>query len=128
MKYRILVVEDHEDTRAILKAMLTHNGYDVVEVETAEDMFERLESVNPDLVVLDVRLPGMDGCAALQKLRADGFPKPIFLFSEWYDLFSDRIRSCRPDGFFPKSKGPIPLLDGIRAKLPAKSNGNGAVA
>lgn len=128
MKYCILIVEDHEDTRAILRAMLTHNGYEIAEVETAEDMFERLESINPDLIVLDVRLPGMDGCAALQKLRADGFPKPIFLFSEYYDLFSERIRTCRPDGFFPKSKGPIPLLDGIRAKLPPKSNGNGAVA
>jgi hypothetical protein len=70
----------------------------------------------------------MDGCAALQKLRGDGFNKPIFLFSEYYDLFSDRIRSCKPDGFFPKSKGPIPLLDGIRDKLPAKPNGNGTVA
>ncbi|HEY0809970.1 MAG TPA: response regulator [Longimicrobiales bacterium] len=128
MKYCIYIVEDYEDTRNILRAMLTHNGYDISEAETAEEMFERLHIVNPDLIVLDIRLPGMDGCTALQKLRNEGFTKPVFLFSEYYDLFSEHVRSCKPDGFFPKSKGPVPLLDGIRAKLPPRSNGNGAVA
>lgn len=130
MTYRILIVEDYEDTRAILRAILTHYGYEVVEVVTAEEMFERLAEINPDLIVLDIRLPGMDGCEALSKLKSDGFPKPLFLFSEYFDLFSERIRGCRPDGFFPKSKGPMPLLEGIREKLPmhAQGSGNGAVA
>src|SRR5688572_820754 len=125
MTYRILIVEDYEDTRTIVRAILTHHGYEVVEVETAEEMFERLDEINPDLVVLDIRLPGMDGCAALTKLRQDGFAKPLFMFSEYFDLFSDRIRSCRPDGFFPKSKRPLPLLQGIREKLPLKASGDG---
>jgi CheY-like chemotaxis protein len=129
MRYRILIVEDYEDTRAILRAILTYHGYEVVEVITAEEMFERLVEINPDLIVLDVRLPGMDGCQALTKLRDDGFDKPLFLFSEYFDLFSEVIRTCKPDGFFPKSKGPLPLLEGIRAKLPIRSRGDsGAVA
>lgn len=119
MKYRVLIVEDNEDTRSIVRAILTYHGYEVEEAETAEEMFERLPAVNPDLIVLDIRLPGMDGCQALSKLREDGFSKPLFMFSEYYDLFSDRIRTCRPDGFFPKSKGPLPLLEGIREKLGA---------
>lgn len=122
MKPRILIVEDNEDTRAILRAILEHHHYLVFEAETAEEMFERLSEVDPDLIVLDVRLPGMDGCAALAKLRSDGFKKPLFMFSEYYDLFSDRIRSCEPDGFFPKSKGPLPLLQGIQEKLPAPTS------
>ncbi len=117
MPHRILVVEDHEDTRAILRAILTYHGYDVVEVETAEEMFERLEEFAPDLVVLDIRLPGMDGCEALSKLRESGFQRPLFIFSEYFDLFAQRIRGCEPDGFFPKSKGPMPLLEGIKQKL-----------
>ena len=124
MKYCILVVEDHEDTRAILRAMLTHNGYEIAEVETAEDMFERLESVNPDLIVLDVRLPGMDGCAALQKLRADGFSKPIFLFSEYFDLHTEALRTCHPDGLFHKSNGPLPLFEAIHKSLPQNRFGD----
>lgn len=121
MKHRILIVEDHEDTRAILRAVLTHHGYEMVEAHTAEDMFERLEELAPDLIVLDIRLPGIDGCQALTQLREVGFKKPIFMFSEYYDLFSDRIRSCTPDGFFPKSKGPMPLLEGIQQKLRASA-------
>ena len=114
-----MIVEDNDDTRAILRAVLTHHGFEVHEAETAEDMLERVYDCEPDLVVLDIRLPGMDGCHALQKLREAGFSKPIFMFSEYFDLFSERIRNCHPDGFFPKSKGPIPLLDGIRARLNA---------
>lgn len=117
MKHRILIVEDHEDARAILRTVLTHHGYEVSEADTAEDMFERLDALAPDLIVLDIRLPGMDGCAALQHLRDTGFKNPVFMFSEYFDLFSDRIHHCKPDGFFPKSKGPMPLLAGIRKKL-----------
>ncbi|HEX6560326.1 MAG TPA: response regulator, partial [Longimicrobiales bacterium] len=106
-----------EDTRLILRALLTHRGFEMLEAESAEEMLERLEMVAPDLIVLDVRLPGMDGCQALQQLRSDGFSKPIFLFSEYYDLFSERILTCRPDAFFPKSKGPVPLIKGIEDKL-----------
>jgi CheY-like chemotaxis protein len=125
-----MVVEDHEDTRAMVRAVLLHHGYQVAEVETAEEMFERLPIDKPDLIVLDIRLPGMDGCQALGLLREQGFDKPIFIFSEYYDLFSDRIKSCRPDAFFPKSKGPIPLVEGIKKVLPPrkKGGGDGAVA
>lgn len=117
MKRRILVVEDNEDTRLILRALLTHRGFEMIEAESAEEMLELLDNITPDLVVLDVRLPGMDGCQAFQQLRTQGFEKPIFLFSEYYDLFSERILTCRPDAFFPKSKGPVPLIQGIEEKL-----------
>jgi CheY-like chemotaxis protein len=124
MKNRILVVEDHDDTREILRALLIHHGFEVDEVVTAEEMLERYDQLAPDLVILDVRLPGMDGCAALERLRTAGHDVPVFMFSENYDLFRDRITSCRPDGFFPKSKGPMDLVDAIRERLtpPATHN------
>ena len=130
MAHTIMLVEDHEDTRAMLHALFAHHGYHVAAAQTAEEMFEKLEDACPDLIILDIRLPGMDGCAALAALRRDGFDKPVFMFSEYYDLFSDRIHKCRPDGFYPKSKGPIPLLEGVRARLAVRSEGggNGAVA
>jgi CheY-like chemotaxis protein len=114
-----MIVEDNDDTRVIVRAVLTHHGYEVVEAVTAEEMLERVDEVAPDLVVLDVRLPGMDGCEAMQSLRTIGFDRPIILFSEYYDLFADRIRGCQPDAFLPKSKGPMLLLEGIRQLLPA---------
>jgi CheY-like chemotaxis protein len=107
---RILVVEDNEDTRAILHALLTHHGYHMLATATAEDMLERFEELDPDLIVMDVRLPGMDGCEALEHVRKRGYAGPAFLFSEYYDLIAERIKGCPHDGFFPKSKGPLELV------------------
>lgn len=121
MSKRILVVEDHEDTREIVGALLKHHGYEMIEVTTAEEMLERFESIRPDLVILDVKLPGMDGCEALQKLRERGENVPVFLFSEFYDLFRDRVKSCRPDAFFPKSKGPMEMIRAIDVRLKSSS-------
>ena len=119
--HRILVVEDMEDTRAILRAVLTHRGFEMLEAESAEEMLEKVEVLQPDLIVLDIRLPGMDGCEALPHLRAAGYGGPVFLFSEYQDLFSEKVQSCKPDALFPKSKGPVALVDAIaqRLSLPA---------
>src|SRR5688500_6549126 len=119
MSQKILIVEDNDDTRVILRAVLEYHGYEVAGAQTAEDMLERIDALAPDLAVLDIRLPGMDGCEALVQLRESGFSRPIFLFSEYYDLHADTIRKCQADAFFPKSKGPIVLLEGIRQKLAA---------
>lgn len=112
-RQRILVVEDDEDTRAILRALLQHHGYEMLETQTAEEAIERLDVLAPDLVIFDIRLPGMDGCQAINVLRERGFTRPILVFSEYYDLISDRIKACRHDGFFPKSKGPVELISAI---------------
>lgn len=113
-----MIVEDYEDTRAILRALLTHHHYEVFEEQTAEAMFEHLDEAAPDAIILDVRLPGMDGCAALHHLRELGFDKPVFLFSEYFDLHTQALRTCRPDGLFHKSKGPLPLFEAIRQCVP----------
>ena len=128
VKPRILVVEDYEDTRAILRALLTHRGYEMYEAATAEEALERIDTIRPDLVVLDVRLPGMDGCEALELMRARGYRQPVFLFSEYYDLLADRIKSCKHDGFFPKSKGPLEMVGAIGRMLTHASGGGGTAS
>lgn len=120
MSHRIMVVEDHEDTREILRALLTHYGYEIIEAVSAEEMLGTIDAVKPDLVILDVKLPGKDGCEALDELRERGNNVPVFLFSEFYDLFRDRVKSCRPDAFFPKSKGPMEMIRAIAPRLAAK--------
>jgi len=117
----ILVVEDNADTRDILRTLLTHHGYKVVEVETAEAMLEQIDAVKPNLIILDIRLPGIDGCKGLQRLREKGHNMPVFMFSEFYDLVRDEIESCRPDAFFPKSKGPKEMIEAIGPKLASQS-------
>lgn len=117
MKKRILVVEDHEDTRVILRALLTYYGYEMFEAQSAEQMLDDVDTVRPDLVVLDVCLPGIDGCEGLARLRDRGFDKPVFLFSEAYERFDDNIQACPADAFYSKSAGPIELIEAIGRKL-----------
>jgi CheY-like chemotaxis protein len=116
-KHRILIVDDHEDTREILRVLLEHHGYEVIQAESGEAAIRQLGELNPDLVILDISLPGMDGCETLERMRHAGHQHPVFLFSEQYDLFQDRIKQCRPDAFFPKSKGPLELVSSIARKL-----------
>ncbi|MGQ0560754.1 MAG: response regulator [Gemmatimonadota bacterium] len=118
MPHRIVVVEDYEDTRDIVRTVLTHYGYEVVEALSGEELLARVDALRPDLIILDLRLPGMDGCEALEKLRAAGHRVPVFFFSDYYDFYRERIHSCRPDAFFPKSKGPIGMIAAVTQKLP----------
>ena len=66
---RVLVVEDNERNRKLVRTVLEHAGYDVVEASTGEQGVTRAAEVHPDLVLMDVQLPGIDGHEALHRLR-----------------------------------------------------------
>ena len=66
----ILIVEDNEQNRKLTRDLLQVNGYRTIEAETGEDAIALAATHAPDLVVMDVHLPGMSGVDALAKLRA----------------------------------------------------------
>ena len=65
-------VEDQEDNQRILRDLLTHAGYEFSLAETGLDGVVRAAAERPDLILMDIQLPGMDGLEALEHLRADG--------------------------------------------------------
>ncbi|MEY4093322.1 MAG: sigma-54-dependent Fis family transcriptional regulator, partial [Acidobacteriota bacterium] len=69
MKPRILVVDDEAAVRDSLKMTLEYDGYDVTLAATGEEGVKLIEREAPDLVFLDVKMPGMDGLEVLQKVR-----------------------------------------------------------
>ncbi|MDA3927091.1 MAG: response regulator transcription factor [Kiritimatiellae bacterium] len=69
-KEKILVVEDEADIRELMRYNLEREGYQVSECESAEDARVALETQSPDLILLDLMLPGTDGFAFCRKLRA----------------------------------------------------------
>jgi two-component system cell cycle response regulator DivK len=74
----ILVVEDDEKSRKLVRDVLTFKGYEIVEAETGEEGVGLAQERRPSLILMDIRLPGIDGIQALGRLRAEvatrGFP------------------------------------------------------
>lgn len=69
---RILVVDDDDDIRRLVATTLFLHGHEVVEAESGEEAIEKVESDTPDLVVLDVMMPGMTGWEVLKEMRNRG--------------------------------------------------------
>jgi two-component system, cell cycle response regulator DivK len=67
----VLVVEDNARNLKLVRDLLEHAGYRTLEATTAEDGLALARAHEPDLVLMDVQLPGMDGVEALERLRAD---------------------------------------------------------
>lgn len=68
---KILIVEDNDKNLKLLRDVLQFNGYQTLEATTAEEGLEIARSQLPDLILMDIQLPGMDGITAFKVLRAD---------------------------------------------------------
>ena len=78
---RILVVDDDEDVRGVAASALAAEGYEVTEVASAMEAFAFLEAEPPDLIVLDVVMPGISGLEVLDHVRAEHPNLPVILLS-----------------------------------------------
>jgi two-component system phosphate regulon response regulator OmpR len=79
--YHLFVVEDDTALRDMLAGYLEKQGLAVTAMASAEELLHRINRLRPDLIVLDVGLPGISGLQACQKLRADGDRVPIILLT-----------------------------------------------
>jgi two-component system, OmpR family, phosphate regulon response regulator OmpR len=79
--YHLYIVEDDSSLRSMLSEYLEKQGIAVTTMTTAEDLLKRVNRLRPDLIILDVSLPGMNGLQACQKLRAQGDAVPIIILT-----------------------------------------------
>ena len=93
----LLLVDDEENLRSMLEAALRHNGFDVSSVSNGRDALAAAEESRPDLIVLDVMLPDLDGFEVCRRLRADGHRTPV-LFLTAKDATEDRVRGLTLGG------------------------------
>jgi two-component system, cell cycle response regulator DivK len=75
--HRLLLVEDNEDNRTIYSTLLRHLGYDVIEAQNGVQAIELARSERPDLILMDISIPEMDGWEATRILRGDPVTKDI---------------------------------------------------
>jgi two-component system OmpR family response regulator len=88
---RLLVVDDEPDIVELLSASLRFAGYDVCAAANGKEALELAKTFRPDLVLLDVMMPGMDGFSVLTRLRGDGHRVPV-LFLTARDGTEDKVR------------------------------------
>ncbi len=93
----ILVVDDEKNIRRTLRMVLEGEGYAVEDEPTAERALERFSEVAPDLVIMDVKLPGRDGIWALEEIASGKYgrpPAPVIMVSG-HATFADAVRATR---------------------------------
>jgi len=121
MSRRILLIEDHEDNRRIVRDLLTPAGYEVVEAVTGEDGVAMADSHRPDLILMDIQLPGLDGYEATRRIKASPALRaiPIIVVTS-YALSGDDVkaREAGCDAYVTKPFSPRALLAKIREFLP----------
>ncbi|MCC7126028.1 MAG: sigma-54-dependent Fis family transcriptional regulator [Acidobacteria bacterium] len=81
MKPRILIVDDEQSIRDTLRMILEYEGYDIIQAANGDDAVRLIEREAPDLVFLDIKMPGMDGIEVLQKVRHLTDTTPIVVIS-----------------------------------------------
>ncbi len=105
MKKKILIVDDEPNIVIPLEFLMEQNDYDVKVAVTGEEAIEIIESFNPDLILLDIMLPGMDGYEVCQKVRRNPkLPetKIIFLSALARDIDIAKGMGLSADGFITK--------------------------
>ncbi len=120
MTKRILVVEDQEDNRQILRDLLGGAGYDIIEAEDGEAGARAAAAEKPDLILMDIQLPVLDGYEATRRIKADPALRsiPIIVITS-YALSGDedKAQAAGCDAYFSKPFSPRQILAKVREYL-----------
>lgn len=123
-KHKILVVDDEPDTRFVLKTALVHEGYDVTVASNGQEAFTLLEESAPDVILLDVMMPGMTGFEVCQLLKTDSRWQhiPIIIITALPGR-KDLARGFEvgADDFIAKPFNNIEIMARVRSMLRIKS-------
>ena len=117
MSKRVLVVEDHEENRRIVRLLLASAGIEMLEAVTGEDGVAMAEKERPDVILMDIQLPGLDGYEATRRIKANPELRhiPIIVVTS-YALSGDesKARAAGCDAYITKPYSPRAILAKIR--------------
>jgi DNA-binding response OmpR family regulator len=117
---KILFIEDEKNLRVLYKQDFERDGFEVVTAASAADGLRMIEAEKPDLVVMDIRLPGMDGLEAMSRLLERNPKLPVVLNSA-YSSYKDSFMSWAADAYVVKSADTGELRTRVRELLASRA-------
>jgi len=120
----ILIVEDNEKNLKLVRDVLQYKGYQTIEAGTGEDAVRLAKARIPDLVLMDIQLPGMDGITALGQLRADPATRAIPVIAVTASAMTHDRKKIMAAGFNGYQSKPIKVkefMDAVREMLDRRS-------
>jgi two-component system cell cycle response regulator DivK len=116
----VLLVEDNPHNRKIFSGMLTHSGLRVVEAEDGHQALEKAKTEKPDIVLMDLSIPGVDGWECTRRLKADPATAKIPIIAlTAHAMRGDEERALQAgcDGYLSKPISPKKVVDVVRQYL-----------
>lgn len=113
---KILLVDDEESIHLLYREELEEAGYEVHSALTGEEALEKLNIIAPDLIILDINMPGMNGIEALRRIKELKPKVPVILCSA-YQEFKQDLASWASDEYIVKSSNLDELKAAVRKHL-----------
>ena len=113
---KVLIVDDEPHLRVLYETELRRAGYDTMTAGNAQQGLEFVETMKPDLVVLDIRMAGMDGIDALQHILERDSSIPVVLNTA-FSSYRDNYLTWAADAYITKSADVTELLDTVEGLL-----------
>jgi CheY-like chemotaxis protein len=107
----ILIIEDNEKNRKLVRDVLQVKGYRTIETETAEEGLKLVVEQSPALILMDIQLPGMDGITALKRLRADPKTKDMPVIAITASAMTHNRQTLLAEGFDGYQTKPISVKE-----------------
>jgi len=116
VKKKILVVDDEKNIRLLLQDELEDEGYDVILADRGETAIQMIKEDKPDLVTLDIKMPGEDGLTVLRKIREIEYDLPVIICSA-YSVYKSDFSAVAADYYVVKSSNFDELKNKIKEIL-----------
>jgi len=111
LKLKILVVDDEKDVLNMLSAFFTNKGYDLFTAPNGETAFDILEKKHPDVVLLDMRMPNIDGVQVLSHIKAHYFDIKVIVLTTFDAEYAKKVEELGADAFLSKPFSVTALSD-----------------
>ncbi|MBU0967652.1 MAG: response regulator [Proteobacteria bacterium] len=113
---KILLVDDEESIHLLYREELEEEGYEVHSALSGEEALDKLNIIEPDLVILDINMPGMNGIDVLRRMKEINQSMPVILSSA-YQEFKQDLASWASDDYIVKSSNLDELKNAVRKYL-----------